>query len=479
MYELQGNPLVESLRSLKSNFKIGYNANRIALAMLRRIMQRIRNIELIRSVREWTSQFQREKLLNGMQQTSVESLLDELAAAKKEGGTALLRLIYKKMQNAVFARHVMSWKKNRSCEILEGKIDGGGLAFLQDAKLKEEQRQREEESKIRAERLTRQREIEKRDAGLRMMRRIRRRMEGDVRVHYTGDMVRNFRDWQNEERKRLLALGKLRSIMYELQGSFIGHGFRTLRWNWIGEVVENAVKLRPGQVVQDYSQLRLNACRHGAVGMLRIIFKNILQSVVLRMITAWKDTVAKERLQSKIAGARRMVNDKRSKVVGASVQRARRTETYSTAEAHETTDMQIVKKRSDTSSFTEGSSEYERNAMQHGAVGMITIILRNMLRSSILRMLISWRDNKAVHRLQSKIADARQMVNDRRGAQRNKLTGGSTQQRAKHPEGYYISDPEPDKYVAEKKRADEAEAKALRLSKVMMLTYKSLQAKGV
>lgn len=57
-------------------------------------------------------------------------------------------------------------------------MDGGGVAFLQDAKLKEEQRQRAEEAQIRAERRERAREKEKRDAGLRLMRRIRVRMEG-------------------------------------------------------------------------------------------------------------------------------------------------------------------------------------------------------------------------------------------------------------------------------------------------------------
>ena len=41
----------------------------------------------------------------------------------------MMKLIYKKMQNAVYARYIMNWKKNRSCMILEGKIDGGGVAF--------------------------------------------------------------------------------------------------------------------------------------------------------------------------------------------------------------------------------------------------------------------------------------------------------------------------------------------------------------
>merc|ERR1712070_869456 len=134
-----------------------------------------------------------------MQAEANTTLMDELAEAKQGGAIGMMKLIYKKMQNAVYARYVMNWKKNRSCTILEGKIDGGGLAFLEDAKRKERERQQEEEAKIRAERLRRQREKEKRDAGLRMMRRTKARWEGDVRAHVASDLVRNFRDWHNNQ----------------------------------------------------------------------------------------------------------------------------------------------------------------------------------------------------------------------------------------------------------------------------------------
>ena len=72
-----------------------------------------------------------------MNSAQVDGLMDELAKAKEEGALGMMRLIYKKMQNAVYSRYIMNWKKNRSCTILEGKIDGGGLAFLEDAKRKE------------------------------------------------------------------------------------------------------------------------------------------------------------------------------------------------------------------------------------------------------------------------------------------------------------------------------------------------------
>ena len=74
----------------------------------------------------------------------------------------MLALIFKKMQNAVYSRFVMNWKANRKCDVLESKMEGGGVAFLQDAKLKEEQRQRAEEAQIRAERREREREGEAR-----------------------------------------------------------------------------------------------------------------------------------------------------------------------------------------------------------------------------------------------------------------------------------------------------------------------------
>ena len=71
MMQLQGNPVVDFFRSLKYNFKEGRNANRIAMAMLSRLMQRMLNIEKIRAIREWTSGCQKAKLLSAMQQESV------------------------------------------------------------------------------------------------------------------------------------------------------------------------------------------------------------------------------------------------------------------------------------------------------------------------------------------------------------------------------------------------------------------------
>ena len=211
MYQLQGNPKVDGFRALRENFRIENNKHRVAMAMLRRMLERMKNIEKIKAIRNWKEQQQKDKLLKAMDSQKIDSLMDELAKAKEDGALGMFRLIMKKMQNAAFARSVMCWKKNRSCEILEGKIDGGGLAFLQDAKLKEEQRHRAEEAQKRAERLTKAREEEKRKAGLRMMRRIRRRMEGDAKIHATGDMIRNFRDWEKEERRRLQGLGQMRS----------------------------------------------------------------------------------------------------------------------------------------------------------------------------------------------------------------------------------------------------------------------------
>ena len=41
---------------------------------------------------------------------------------------------------------VMNWKKNKSIQVLESKMDGGGVAFLEDAKRKERERQLEEEA---------------------------------------------------------------------------------------------------------------------------------------------------------------------------------------------------------------------------------------------------------------------------------------------------------------------------------------------
>ena len=83
----------------------------------------------------------------------------------------MMRLIYKKMQNAVYSRYVMNWKKNRSCTILEGKIDGGGVAFLEDAKRKEKERAAEEEQRIQQERLREQREKEEEERRQKKQRR--------------------------------------------------------------------------------------------------------------------------------------------------------------------------------------------------------------------------------------------------------------------------------------------------------------------
>merc|ERR1711881_214413 len=110
----------------------------------------IQNIASLKSIRGWREACQKELLLAQLQGEANESLMDELKKAKEGGALGMMKLIYKKMQNAVYARYVMNWKKNRSCTILEGKIDGGGVAFLEDAKRKEKERAAEEEERIKA-----------------------------------------------------------------------------------------------------------------------------------------------------------------------------------------------------------------------------------------------------------------------------------------------------------------------------------------
>ena len=128
--------------------------------MMKRIVQRIQNMAKIQSVRNWREACQKELLMMKLQKEANAGLMDELAKAREGGAVGMMKLIYKKMQNAIYARFIMSWKKNRSCTILEGKIDGGGLAFLEDAKRKEVERQKEEQDKLDYERRMRQREKE-------------------------------------------------------------------------------------------------------------------------------------------------------------------------------------------------------------------------------------------------------------------------------------------------------------------------------
>ena len=98
---------------------IADNAQRTALSMMTAIMKRITNMALAVSVRSWTGAQQKEKLLNSMQQEHAESLLNEIAEAKKAGGEGLMKLIYKKMQYVIVARNLGNWKKNKSMNILE------------------------------------------------------------------------------------------------------------------------------------------------------------------------------------------------------------------------------------------------------------------------------------------------------------------------------------------------------------------------
>merc|ERR1719271_1194236 len=171
----------------------------MGLKGMKAIMTRMKNAKSLQQIRSWREACQKELMLAKMQAEANAGLMDELAQAKQGGALGMMKLIYKKMQNAVYSRYVMNWKKNRSCTILEGKIDGGGLAFLEDAKRKEKERAAEEEEKIKAERLREQREKEKRDAGLRMMRRVKARWEGDEVGIITAEIVRNFHQWKKEQ----------------------------------------------------------------------------------------------------------------------------------------------------------------------------------------------------------------------------------------------------------------------------------------
>ena len=177
MVRMQGNEKVAAIVSLKLNFKEGSQANRIALSMMKRIMQRIQNIQRIRVIRAWREQCQKEAtmhnartdtplpeclvrckalgcdayprsssqaLIKKLDAGNVVSLMDELRKAKEEGSMGMMRLIMKKMQLAIKSRSVLNWKKNHSMTVLEGKIDGGGVAFLEDAKRKERERQQED-----------------------------------------------------------------------------------------------------------------------------------------------------------------------------------------------------------------------------------------------------------------------------------------------------------------------------------------------
>ena len=60
MARMQGNEKVAAIMSLKHNFKEGRMANRIALSMMKRVVQRIQNIQRVRVVRAWREQCQKE-----------------------------------------------------------------------------------------------------------------------------------------------------------------------------------------------------------------------------------------------------------------------------------------------------------------------------------------------------------------------------------------------------------------------------------
>ena len=64
MVRMQGNEKVAAIMSLKLNFKEGSQANRIALSMMKRIMQRIQNIQRIRVIRAWREQCQKEATMH-------------------------------------------------------------------------------------------------------------------------------------------------------------------------------------------------------------------------------------------------------------------------------------------------------------------------------------------------------------------------------------------------------------------------------
>merc|ERR1719460_2176491 len=84
--------------------------------------------------------------------------------------------------------------------ILEDKMDGGGAAFLEDAKRKEEERGQEEQAKLMAQHLLSQSQQDKKNTAMKMMARIRQRTAID-RMQYVRNWNRNVSDEMEQKRK--------------------------------------------------------------------------------------------------------------------------------------------------------------------------------------------------------------------------------------------------------------------------------------
>lgn len=233
--QLQGDALSDAMIRMKTNFLHGRKAKRMALGIMGRLMERWKSIEVLRVVQAWRGSAGQAVALASLAADANHTLTAQLAEAKQNGAIGMLGLIVRKMANAGLARVVMNWKKSRSCDILEQKIDSGGVAFLQDAKLKEEQRQRAEEAQVRAERMAQAREKQKRDGGLRLMRRIRVRMDKDLRVHLVMSMISKFREWKQDEWEKGRGLRVMCGVVMQLRGDTRLGAVRVLKANFYAD----------------------------------------------------------------------------------------------------------------------------------------------------------------------------------------------------------------------------------------------------
>ena len=62
----------------------------VRLSMMKRIMQRIRNIAQIKSVRAWREACQKEALMKALDTAQTDQLMDELAQAKQGGALGMM-----------------------------------------------------------------------------------------------------------------------------------------------------------------------------------------------------------------------------------------------------------------------------------------------------------------------------------------------------------------------------------------------------
>ena len=184
---------MDSLDMIAANIRAAKELVSItAMLTMQRALKTIQCRNQTTAIEVWRAACQKTTLVAMLEGTVTSALKAEVAKAKQGGAVGMLSLICRKMQIAGYARVVMNWKKARSCQIFESKIDGGGRAFLEDAKLKEIERAAAVDAQVIAERKREQREKEKRDSGLRMMRRIKIRMEVDALVTTVQAMIRNF-----------------------------------------------------------------------------------------------------------------------------------------------------------------------------------------------------------------------------------------------------------------------------------------------